>query len=234
MSTTMQLVDLRTAVRQRADMEGSQFISDQELNSYINQSYFELYDLLVSCFGDNYFVAPPVTFTADGASDQFALPEGTLYGSAPALLKLLGVDRKCDATSFQTLKPFNFTERNNQNVLYPNIWNPKYRLNGSQIWFTPRLHAGTQIQLWYVPRLQTLVNDSDLADGISGWTEYVIVDAAIKCMAKEESDPSVFMAQKQALIQRIQSAAENRDASGVQTVGDVYEQSGCDIPHWWY
>ena len=60
MATTMTLAELREASRQRADQENSQFISDSELNSYINQSYFELYDILVQSYGDDYYVANPV------------------------------------------------------------------------------------------------------------------------------------------------------------------------------
>ncbi len=59
-----------------------------------------------------------------------------------------------------------------------------------------------------------------ILDGVSGWEEYVVVDAAIKAMAKEESDPSVLMAQKQGLLQRIESAAENRDAGSPARVSD--------------
>ena len=40
--------------------------------------------------------------------------------------------------------------------------------------------------------------------------EYVITDAAIKMMQKEESDTSVLQLQKAALIRRIEAAAENR------------------------
>ena len=37
----MSLPQLRTASRQRADMVYSQFVSEAELNSYINASYFK-------------------------------------------------------------------------------------------------------------------------------------------------------------------------------------------------
>jgi len=69
--------------------------------------------------------------------------------------------------------------------------------------------------------LTQLTSDSDTADGISGWTEYIIVDCVIKCNQKEETDPSVAMAQKQALILRIEAAAENRDAANPATVADT-------------
>src|SRR4051812_27192108 len=120
MSTTMTLSDLMIAVRQRADMLSSgytpslvstaSFVTDPELISYINQSAFELYDLLVEAMGEDYFVAPPVSFTTDGVSETYALPNGVNFSSAPALYKLLGVDLLVSSASGQyvSLRPFQF------------------------------------------------------------------------------------------------------------------------------
>ncbi len=218
MATTMTLAELRTATRQRADMVNSQFISDSELNSYVNQSYFELYDLLVQKYGDDYYVASPYVFTTDGVNNFFSLPSD--------FYKLLGVDLALSNTndSFVTIRPFNFGDRNRYAV--PNfqsfygVTNLRYRLKANQLWLTPIPGANQKIQIWYVPRLSTLTSDTDTCDGISGWTEYVIIDAAIKCLQKEESDVSVLLAQKAAMIQRIQNAAENRDAANPSTVVD--------------
>lgn len=48
-------------------------------------------------------------------------------------------------------------------------------------------------------------------DWINGWEEYIVVDAAIKMLGKEESDVTVLGGRKAALLGRIQSIAENRD-----------------------
>lgn len=236
MATTMTLAELRAATRQRADQVNSQFVTDSELNSYVNQSYFELYDLLIQKYGDNYFSADPVIFATDGSSRQFPLPNGTLTFTngrtgasgyvAPGFYKLLGVDLMLanQAQSFVTIRPFNFADRNRYAV--PNfqsfygVTNLRYKLNGEFLWLTPTPAAGQNIQIWYVPRLSPMTTDASTADGISGWTEYIICDAAIKCMQKEESDVSVLFAQKAALIQRIEAAAENRDAANPMTVSD--------------
>lgn len=219
MATTMTLAELRSAVRQRSDMENSLFVKDSELNSYINQSYFELYDLLVQKYGDNYFVASPYSFTTDGTNDEYNLPSD--------FYKLLGVDLALSQStdSWVTIKPFNFQERNRYAV--PNfqsfygITNLRYRLQGNKLKLTPIPQANQPMRIWYVPRMTTLANNNDTVDGISGWTEYIIIDAAIKCLQKEESDCTVLLAQKAAIIQRIENAAENRDAGFPKTVSDV-------------
>ena len=56
------LASLRTQVRQTADMVNSTFVSDSELNQFIDLSYAELYDILTATCED-YYTLPPVTFT---------------------------------------------------------------------------------------------------------------------------------------------------------------------------
>jgi hypothetical protein len=84
------------------------------------------------------------------------------------------------------------------------------------------LGAATRLQL----SSSVLSNGSMVADGISGWLEYVVCDSAIKMAQKEESDTSVLQLQKQALIKRIESAAENRDAGSPATIADVQWTNG--------
>ena len=220
MATTMQLQDLIAASRQRADFVNSQFVTDSELTSYINQSYFELYDLLVSKYGDDYYVkSPPQTITTDGVNYLFAL--------ASDFYKLLGVDLALNPNttdSFVTIKPFNFAERNRYSV--PNfqsfygVTNMRYRLSGNNLWLTPTPAANQVMRVWYVPRMTQLVASTDTVDGISGWTEYIIIDCCIKMLAKEESDPTIFVQQKMDIIKRIEAMAENRDAANPPRVAD--------------
>lgn len=232
----MSLLELRLRAKQRADLVNSQFVTDSEWNSYINQSLFELYDLLITVYED-YFFAIPINFAVDGSSQLWPLPNGsnTFKNSAgatitpKALYKLMGVDLKIQSSNqaFVTIPKFNFQDRNQ--YVYPNtastiygVFNLRYRMIGNNIEFIPTPSANQTIQLWYVPKMDQLIADTDLTvEGVSGWLEYVIVDAAIKAMQKEESDVSVLMAQKQALKQRIEESASNRDAGRPDTISDV-------------
>lgn len=222
----MSLGELRLAAQQRADRVNSNFVTLPEWNSYINQSAKELYDLLVTVYED-YYLASPITFITDG-STSFALPNGANYSGAPAFYKLWGVDcgLATSGNAWVTLRKFDAIERNK--YVYPTITssyagvlNLRYRVAGSNLMFIPTPSSGQSIRLWYIPRLETLLSDSDILDGVSGWTEYVIIDAAIKALQKEESDVSVLFAQKAALIDRIQAAAMNRDAGAPDTISDT-------------
>ncbi len=68
--------------------------------------------------------------------------------------------------------------------------------------------------------------DSSTMDSISGWNQYIIVDAAIKARNKQESDVSTLVGMKAALVARIEAAAENRDVGAPQTVSDNRRNSG--------
>lgn len=300
------LESLRVQSQERADQLNSSFLSISEWNRNIMGSYKELYDLLVSAYGNDYYVNVPVTFTTDGSSQLYPLPDGTtlftnaLTGAsyaAPGFYKLLGVDLALspgNPGSYVTIWPFNFGDRNRYAV--PNfqsfygVTNLRYRLHGNSIWFTPIPSGSQTIQLWYVPKpsdiqvevicgltagsstvtctdtsllsvgmyvqapnglsaflsgttitaittnvsytlsspaLATASNllvrcwsESTSIDGISGWEEYVVIDAALKAMGKEESDVSLLAAQKIAMHQRLIDMAANRDIAAPATVVD--------------
>ncbi len=67
------LLELRNRSRQRADMVNSRFITDAELNYFINASFGELYDLLVNSRGENYYVSS-YNFTTTINQDTYPLP----------------------------------------------------------------------------------------------------------------------------------------------------------------
>lgn len=355
MSTTMTLPEIREAVRQRADMVNSEFVSDAELSSYVNQSLFGLYDLLVTTYGEDYFVEEASVAT-----------DGTEFVDLPDdFYKLLGVDLLVGGNSRVTLRQFTRMERNRGAVpgVYLDPWTSlRYRLRAGKLWLTPLPQAGLSLKLLYVPKLTTLAepltitvtgvnqskttntaylalsfsgatagdldltpttgapgateylvgrtdeetaanlsrvlpealssagytgellataqgatvtlarsflpgdaplglvsSDSDklgvtggtqtglthdtlglysfprtegetYSDGISGWLEFVVLDAAVKCLQKEESDTRVLQEQRAGIVRRIIDSAPNRDAAEPARVADVTRTGGWDDP----
>lgn len=225
-SGVLTLAQVRLASQQRANLENSQVLTDSEWNFNINLSLKELYDLVLQKYGDDYY-STSVSFSTDGSTYLYPLPNGTLYSSASPFYKFLGLDLFLSNTqdSAVTIRNFSFQDRNRYAV--PNfqsfygITNLRYRLNGNNLWLTPIPASGQTLKLWYVPRLADLVSDTDTTDGIGGWTEYVIIDAAIKAVIKQELDPSSLTYQKEAMIRRIESVAENRDAGNPMRVTDA-------------
>lgn len=68
--------------------------------------------------------------------------------------------------------------------------------------------------------------DSTLIDGIAGWEEYVIIDAAIKAQIKQENDITGLSAQLQKMSGRLDSMAEGRDMGMAAHVSDALSLNG--------
>ena len=277
-------------------MENSQFVKDIELTTYINQSYVELYDVLVSRFEDYYVtdfsdkslviasvtgngttvtvtttgnhnlmsglqvtvagftggtgtwnglvtitVTSPTVFTyaltGNGtATGGTITPSSTLSFSSnqsrialPSdFYKMRGLDRSCGGSGTEdyiNVKKFNFTERNKRTRSI--VYNIKgqvavtYRVFGSNLELRPEDSCDGNYRMWYIPRYVALVLDTDEPTGIMDFEEYIIVDSAIKCAQKEESDVTVLMAQKNFLLERIKTMASNRDAGEPERVADA-------------
>ena len=165
----MTLDELSLAVRQRADrvlQSGDYtdaFVTQDELYSFINQSLFELYDLMVARY-ESYYFLKRYGFITDGASDQFPLPSD--------LYKLLGVDLQIAANAsgsngYLTLRKFEMVDRNkyaypNIQVVYGVLTNLRYKLAGNNLWLVPRAGAGQTLQIWYVPKLAPLVQEAEI------------------------------------------------------------------------
>lgn len=203
MARTVTLASLQTQVRQRADMVGSEFITNVgELDEYVNQSVAELYDLLVQADEDYYTTSASRTATNGVAS----VPTD--------FYKLRSVDVVAETGLPIQLDPVPWGERE----LYQAspfgylAGTPRgYVLRSSSIELLPHPSGSYTFTLWYVPAPPRLDAGGTITfDGNAGWEEYVVVDAAYKCLFKEESFEACdrLLAQKAALRQRILSHHE--------------------------
>jgi hypothetical protein len=86
-----------------------------------------------------------------------------------------------------------------------------YRVVGTNLQFMPSERAARSYIHYYIPIAATLAADGDVAQSINGWLEYVVVDAAIKCLMKEESDARPLLAIKKAMLERIETMRRDRD-----------------------
>lgn len=218
MSITLEQLRLRS--RQKADRETSQFVEDPELDTMINSSIAELHDLLVMANSADYAVSEH-SFTTVVNTNAYALPAD--------FYKLKGVDAQIQLGQWYTLRPFNFNERNrNDNVVsWALIYGPsiRYRLLGDNIVFSPSPDSNVPVKIWYTPLAPVLVDPSDTLKDLNSFSEYVIVDVAIKYLQKEESDVSVLMQQKADLKRRIEIMANNRDEGNGECISDIYAEN---------
>lgn len=233
---------LRYMVKVRTEKIMSQFLTDDQWNFFINQSAFRLYDMLVGKYGDDYFFAPALIINMTGV-DFYPLPDGSNYivnGSpSPACYKLNGVDLNVGGTltgpsaGWVPCARQNWSDRDKytyvgqQATLY-NVFQMSYRVMGNNLFVFP-VNSNTTMRLWYVPTMTQLLQDTDMMPfSISGWSELVILDVAIKALVQEESfDGAQSLAQeRQGLIERINAIAPNRDVGQPNSVSNTRQTMG--------
>ncbi len=162
-SSNVALGVLRLQARRRADLENNPFVSDPEFNDYLTYGMKELYDKLVSAYGNDYYVATTYSFNT-GNGQMYPLPDGTPAftndqgGVAQKFYKLLGVDLQYSASpsGYISLRRFEMIERNK--YAYPNTainWNGysnlRYRLEGNNLFLIPVPTSGQAARIWYIP-----------------------------------------------------------------------------------
>lgn len=209
------LTTLRARTREHADAVNTQFVTDaaNSVDAFINAGLDELYDLLVEKFGNDYFVSSAAFTTVVGVST---------VALAADFYKLLGVDLTV-GTDVVDLRRFEFKERNSYRsaTLQSGSDVPRYRVEGSNLRLYPAPTGAWAGVIWYVPTRTLLVNANDSCNFPNGWEEFAVLCAAEKILLKEESDISGIDALKQAQLQRISAAAENRDAGEPARVTDT-------------
>ncbi len=212
------LAQLRTQVRERADQElgtgqdpTTHFITDTELTTRINKSAKALYDLLIQATDQNYYLT----------SNTPTVTAGTNTLSLPTDFYKLKTVEKYESPKWRVLRKTNFNDRNKGGL--------RYTVRGSTVELTQDLSAGDIYKFWYSPKMTEMSSDSDSFDGINGWEEYIVLDVAIYCKNKEESDPSALMAEKQEIVTRIEALAADRDVGESEAITDRRSDS---TGHW--
>jgi len=214
------LAQLRENSRNLADMKENNYVTDSELNTYINFAIADLHDILVGAYGSDYFLNSTTATTVNGTA-AYALPAD--------FYKLRAVDIKLDTSSWTAVKPFNFNERNRFDDFgswtITGVSNIRYRIMGSNIRFTPVPDSAKEYRLWYIPVATKLSSDSDTLDDINQYSDFIVLTAAMKMLNKEESDVSNLAAERARIIERITAMAQNRDAGESESISDIYAEN---------
>jgi len=244
--SALTLAQIRTEAQRAADMvdteiadESQRFVTDSEWTDAINASAARLYGLLVTSFED--FRVRSDQFSSV-SSDPFYIDQAT-YMLPADFLKLRGLDVQWagSPTGWFTLKSIPFASRNDQWYPTAPTWlvpgSCRYMLVDNTIIFAPQPQGTTTFRRWYVPTLPALAADSDKLDlgPVNGWEQYIILDAAIKKLQKEESFEAaqVLMARLQQFEAQVKSEAKNRDAGGPKHVSLVRDDGVGALSNRW-
>lgn len=200
-------------------MVGSSFVADSAtgIDAWINEANQKLHGMLVEAMGEEYVSSSASLSIVAGTSD-YAVPTG--------FFKLYGIDMTI-GDYVRALKPYERLERNvyrNGRLLgemFRGLEVPRYSLVGSNIRFYPAPSQVITTSVLYAPEATVLVNGSDAVNYANGWERFIVLDAAIQCLAKEESDTRTLVAERAAVVKEIENAKEQRDLNRVHRVVEV-------------
>jgi hypothetical protein len=212
------LAQVRTRVRQRTDTVGSDFVTDAELNQLINTAYTELYGMLVT---KSLHRSETVYEVATTGAESYDLPSD-FFG-------LIGVYRAVGEDKVPL-------ER------FPDKFRPgsrtgdavSYRVSGLSLVLYPKPSSGTY-DVVYIPVPGDLSADDDTLDGVLGWEEFVVIEAAINVLAKEESDTTALEIKRERILRRIRDEAEAAEFTETPRILDVRDswRQVTDPAEWW-
>lgn len=207
---TVTLATLRSRARERADMVGSSFVSDSGFNDWINEANQKLYSLIVDAFGEDYFRSTQ-SFTTVASQSDYPLPSD--------FYKLVGVDLSYHGI-WRSLTRYERAERNTFRELKPEAL-PRYAIVGSNLRLYPAPTAGLSGSILYIPEAPLLTADGNSVSYPNGWERYIVIDAAIQALIKEETNVNALLSEREKIEREIRDAKENRDMATPKQVVDT-------------
>jgi hypothetical protein len=225
---TLTLTELQTRVRQRADLALSdQFIPTSELTIYINLALSKMWDLALENDGQSFIPYTDVPFTAPTtAPNIYALPNAYKVLSVQLWDSVAGGVRRPIFPAMETQIPGLMSQQASANITFGAM----YRLSGGfglastaglQLQLFPPPLTNTVLQVRYVPPAPTLVNDTTPVMFPNGWEEFVVLEAAIKCIGKEDGDTRELQRQRDEMAESIRTASSSLDRGSPERVQDV-------------
>lgn len=215
------LTALIANVRQRADMENSGFVSDDEITHFLNDEIAAVYSEMVNVDDGSLFatVSPTMVAIGDNAfqlpSDFMRLVDVNIYSGSrwiPA--------EPADPQEYHQLLTDTYTgQYDTRYYLHLNISQDRYEL------FTFPAQSAGDVGVRYVPVATVLSIGSDTLNWPSNWHLVPVVGAAAKCLIKEESDPTGVLMEKQAEKERVLKDVRAQRISEVKTLRHMSRRS---------
>jgi hypothetical protein len=218
MARTRTLAELRAEVRDRADMENAPHITDTQITRYVNQSIARLWNKITQLDASSFFDDGTTTLAA--GSSTVTLPANFWRLSELPVL----------CTSGDTTWRLRRLQLGDLASVWEETGRPThYRVDTGGLSVFPTPESSVDVTLFYITAPAQLSADADTFDGRAGWEEWVVLDAAVKCIMKEEGDASGLVAEREAIWADIEAAVRTPDMSEprrVQDVEDVRDRRG--------
>lgn len=210
MGRTLTVADLMDTIRRRGEWR-SPWCTDAELTDYINDSLAALQDLITVMDPLNTYLMKWGEILIVSGTAKYALPSDlyNLYG--------ISIWDGTKADGYVEIERMAWGERyadgyQNQGSKAETRWQ---RL-GDYITLQPTPNWNGRLRLEYARALPTVSATTDSFDLENSWHEWTVLDVCVKLCAKEESDPSVYLAQKDQCEKRMAAAGAAEEHMSIQ------------------
>lgn len=216
MAVTRTLTEMIQEVRDLADVPGTNFITDAMVTRWLNLGLKKVYEMAYAADPDAYDMKKDTSITTVAGTDNYTLP-ADFWKQKGISLTQGDFTGKLERMDFGGKRDW---YNNEQGV--PRFWHFYTR---SKILLFPTPDGAYPLTIWYVPVYTQLATGSDTFDGIHGFEEYGIYEAAIKCRIKSEGEINELLAMKSVVENEISDMAAERDIGGYsgieEAVGDT-------------
>lgn len=210
---------LMTDVRRLTDTDSDAHISDAYLLTLIDRSYNKLYRVIATQY-ESFFDTEDTSKSLIVGQRDYALPSD--------LMHLKGVDIIISGDRYP-LRSYNFASRTGRQR--PDLVSRfdaraanryRYRSQGNNLRIDPLPDSTEQLIITYVPRPVRVTTSVQTFDVLSGFDDFIIYDAAVQVLTRQERDPSAMAALRQDAMQMVIQAVSPRDVGDPVTVTDVF------------
>ncbi len=191
MARTRTLLQLRTSVRNQADLQALTLRHpDAQLTEFIN-SEIQALRSDVSAVGINHFLTSASGNLTAGVSTGFPYRLLDLTAVSPSLARVFGLDVQLTNTRWQTLRSVDFSERtqfqpelgSTSAGTLPEAW---ANITTETLAILPAPGYAVPYRVWYLPVLADLVADADTFNGVEGWEDRVIAGTCLRCISRDQ------------------------------------------------
>lgn len=219
---------LRTKTRERADMVGSDFVSDDEVNTAINYAGRSLFGLLIEAYGEGHFESSATFATVSGTYDYAELP-ADFY----RLIGFTALVNSASSSATEIVLRRGTTEDMLRNTVTDYGWQDSgtvfYQLRGQTIRLSPTPTAVHTVTIRYISaNLFFDTNDAGIVELAADtdkmnmedllWEDFIITHAAIRLQDKEQTDNSALQAALARVAAQLSEAASKRDQGEAQRI----------------
>lgn len=217
-------------VRLATDTVGDNNITDAYLLTLIDRSYGKLYRQISTQY-QGFFETEDSNTSLVVGQRLYALPSDFMH--------LKGVDL-VEGSDRVSLRRIQFGDRNtlsNDPRFIPQRpamlrTNLAYFTQGDDLRIEPAPQVTNQLIITYVPRPTRITSSSDTFDVIAGFDAFIVYDASISVLMKQERDPSGIIQLRQDALQDVITVVTPRETGDSVMVRDEFFGNGQQVAPW--